>query len=146
MAEFVSHYTESDVEAHLEVPLTDAQIDHFQDYLPPNELMVTDALAQIDGNVVSGAICYLGRIYDVTKGDYTTLSWVGFRVTRNLIHNAFANAGRGRPGILTSRREISEALAVGRRVTPSRWVAEFAAYPPITVVAWYLKESVTGKA
>lgn len=147
MPEYLSNYAESDVAAHLDKPLTDEEIDHFQDKLPPDgQFVIREALRRIDSDPVSGAICYLGRSYNTEDGAATTLSWAGFRLTKRAIERAIDLSVQGRPAILTSRREVSEALSIGRLVTPSRWQGPFAGYPPITVVAWYLKESVTGLA
>jgi hypothetical protein len=137
---FISHYSESEVERDLDRHLTEPEYEFWHDRLPPGEVMIRDGLAQVYGSVIAIAICYAGLGYDAARGgEYKTISWAGARVSKQAILRAYAQAAQGRPVILTSRREINEALNVMRLLIPGTIDKE-----PTNVVAWSLREAATG--
>lgn len=127
---YVSHYPESEVDADAGRALDDDEFDYYHERLPPTPLMLDEALDRLPGNFVTAAVLYAGIRYEagsLEKG----LWWAGWSGSKRQFHTHIAKAVAGRPAILTSRREIAEAIGIAVRAMPT-----IASKEPSNIVAW----------
>lgn len=128
---FVSNYPESDVDQDADMPLDDARFAYYHELLPPNPIVLAERMERLPGADLTAAVLYAGIRYEAGAGLERGIWWAGWSGTKRQFREAIRRATAGRPAILTSRREVQEAITIATLLMPT-----IASKEPSNIVAW----------